>query len=70
MKIILIAIGLVVWGIFGSCTLVEASSEKWESRELNTVHTQHPPHDHHQTDHIKKLDESMRRKQEDDEWSD
>ena len=33
-----------------------------ESRGNMTEHTQHPPHDHHDTDHIKKIDEALRNK--------
>ncbi|MBC7498581.1 hypothetical protein H7170_02955 [Candidatus Gracilibacteria bacterium] len=44
-----------------------ASEQKSEAGETGQMHTtQHPPHDHHETDHIKKLDESMRRKREDE----
>lgn len=47
-----------------------ANSDKWENQGIAETHaTQHPPHDHHEPDHIKKLDESMRRKREDEEKS-
>ncbi|GAB0174942.1 MAG: hypothetical protein HHAS10_08210 [Candidatus Altimarinota bacterium] len=29
-------------------------------------HTPHPPHDHHDDDHVKKLDESLKRSREED----
>ncbi|MBC7503556.1 hypothetical protein H7169_01165 [Candidatus Gracilibacteria bacterium] len=45
-----------------------ASSDKRDSGENSQSHTTpHPPHDHQETNHIKKLDESMRRKREDEE---
>lgn len=50
-----------------------ASSDKWQERawEVTPVHTtQHPPHDHHEPDHIKKLDEGMRRRRTDEKESD
>ncbi len=43
-----------------------SGSDKWESSATGMAHTQHPPHDHHEPDHIKKLDEGMRRKREDE----
>jgi phosphoketolase len=33
-------------------------------------HTPHPPHDHHHDDHIKKLDESLKRSREEESWDD
>jgi hypothetical protein len=50
---------------------VSHASEDKANQESSshTTQTQHPPHDHHQPDHIKKLDESMRRKREDEEKS-
>lgn len=50
-----------------------ASSDKSQERagEVTPVHTtQHPPHDHHETDHIKKLDEGMNRRRKDKKESD
>ncbi|NRH21085.1 hypothetical protein HOO68_03510 [Candidatus Gracilibacteria bacterium] len=52
---------------------VSASSDKGQERagEVTPVHTtQHPPHDHHEPDHIKKLDEGMRRRRTDEKESD
>lgn len=52
---------------------VSASPDKSQERagEVSPLHTtQHPPHDHHETDHIKKLDEGMRRKRSDEKESD
>lgn len=48
-----------------SIVIIHASSEKNERAESPT-HTQHPPHDHQEPDHIKKLDEGMRRKRKDE----
>ena len=41
------------------------SSDKSEG--VGTVHhTPHPPHDHHHDDHVKKLDESLKRSREEE----
>lgn len=43
--------------------LIYASSDKNENSQTRTNETaQHPPHDHPQTDHIKKLDEWIQRR--------
>lgn len=43
---------------FIEANLIYASSDKNENNHTRTTETtQHPPHDHPQTDHIKKLDE-------------
>ncbi|MBP9812067.1 hypothetical protein KBC86_01685 [Candidatus Gracilibacteria bacterium] len=45
---------------------VSASSAD-KSEGVGTVHhTPHPPHDHHHDDHIKKLDESLKRSREEE----
>ena len=44
-----------------------ADADKTEKTESWPLQMQHPPHDHHETDHIKKLDEWMRRKRKDEE---
>jgi hypothetical protein len=55
---------------FSGITFASASADNREqARWDTTTHTQHPPHDHHHTDHIKKLDEGMRRKRKDEENS-
>jgi hypothetical protein len=70
MQIILMYIILTLWILLSSLGSVHATSDKSENREGAQTHTaQHPPHDHHESDHIKKLDESMRRKREDEEKS-
>lgn len=69
MKKIQIYILLVFSCLLGTITGVSASSDKSQERawEVAPTHTtQHPPHDHHETDHIKKLDEGMRRKRKDE----
>ena len=61
---------ITLWLVIGSLGTSYASTDKWDSTEVTQTHTtSHPPHDHHNTDHIKKLDESMRRKREDEEKS-
>lgn len=51
--------------------LIYASADKNEnSQTRGSETTQHPPHDHPQTDHIKKLDEGIRRKRVDEKESD
>ena len=58
MRIILIFIlSLVVTLLWMSYTYAE--SAKWE-RAGAVEHTPHPPHDHREPDHMKKLDEGMR----------
>ncbi len=53
-----------------SLSVTYASQQKSETSEVGQTHTtSHPPHDHHEPNHIKKLDESMRRKREDEEKS-
>ncbi|MBX9809805.1 hypothetical protein K2X92_05435 [Candidatus Gracilibacteria bacterium] len=48
-------------------TSTYASTEKNEGgTSVKTTHSEHPPHDHHNTDHIKKLDEGIRRKRKDE----
>ena len=42
-----------------------ASPDKGERADWWS-HTQHPPHDHREPDHLKKLDEGMRRKRKDE----
>lgn len=38
-----------------------------KSDNVRTVHTTpHPPHDHHHDDHVKKLDESLKRSREEE----
>ncbi len=70
MKYISIYIIIIIWLTITSLGSIYASSDKSENREVSQTHTaQHPPHDHHEPDHIKKLDESMRRKREDEEKS-
>ena len=70
MKQISIYIILTLWLIIAGLGTTYASWDKWEAQEVTQVHTtQHPPHDHHEPDHIKKLDESMKRKREDEEKS-
>jgi hypothetical protein len=61
---------IITIAVLSSISATHASEQKTDSREMTQSHTtQHPPHDHQQTDHIKKLDESIRRKREDDEKS-
>lgn len=51
--------------------LMYASNDKSEKTQTrNNESTQHPPHDHHETDHIKKLDEGIRRRRVDEKESD
>ena len=70
MKIIPIYIILTLWLGISSLGTSYASTTKAENTETTQAHTtSHPPHDHHEPDHIKKLDESMRRKREDEEKS-
>lgn len=70
MKIIPIYILSVFLFLVSTLAMTHASSsDKGESSATGGSHTQHPPHDHHEPDHIKKLDESMRRKREDEEKS-
>ncbi len=52
-----LVIPLLVIPLFYSPTY----AEEW--KEWRTIHTtEHPPHDHHQTDHLKKLDEWLARR--------
>jgi hypothetical protein len=47
--------------------MMYANSEKGETAQSSEMwHTQHPPHDHQEPDHFKKLDEGMRRKRKDE----
>ncbi len=57
---------------FVGTSMMYASSQKDERSETRaSAHsTQHPPHDHQQTDHIKKLDEGIRRRRVDEKESD
>ena len=45
-----------------SISLTYAESDKNESSQTVKTEAQHPPHDHHETDHIKKLDEGLVRR--------
>ena len=56
--------------VFLGSNLTYASSEKNEwANGFKTSHSEHPPHDHHDPDHIKKLDEWIRRKRKDEKIS-
>ena len=50
-------IPVLLFPLFASLAYAEGAKEE---RGRATEQTQHPPHDHHQTDHIKKLDEGLR----------
>jgi hypothetical protein len=53
--------------LFLGVASVHASTEKNDgSSGVKTMHSEHPPHDHHEPNHIKKLDEAMRRKRKDE----
>lgn len=67
-------IQIYIYGFFIVFSLwissIYASSEKNESwAGMKTTHSEHPPHDHHDPDHIKKLDEGIRRKRKDEKIS-
>lgn len=66
MKVIQIYIYSFLVLFFFSVGMTYASSDKGERSEWSS-HMQHPPHDHQEPDHIKKLDEGMRRKRKDEQ---
>lgn len=59
--ILMTSILLSFWWI---TTTFAESANKWEWAG-SVQHTPHPPHDHHHDDHVKKLDESLKRSRED-----
>ena len=52
---------------FLSLSLWVSANESKSERTAPVEHTAHPPHDHPNNDHLKKLDESLRRSRNEDE---
>lgn len=65
---------ILIFTLFFGLTSFAFAESETKSEWVNTTsqHVQHPPHDHPDNDHIKKLDEWLRksRKQEDDDSED